>query len=606
MWFFFLLSHDLCVYLLLEIGGDAYMNILKTLSLSFVFSIISLGVSSTVFAEEPNQSDVIINFKTDIDYSLLSIYNAEIIYDYNNVNSVYATIPTTNIKALSNSFKIQSIVENQSVSVSSNSNDSLVLSEEEIKYYNTHKNYAQDKINAKKAWDKGIYGKGVKVAIIDSGIDLKNSEVKPKKSISFITEKNGDNSAQDYDGHGTFIASLIAGTHENEYVDGVAPKAELYVAKVLDSTGSGYYSSVIQAIDWAISQNVDVINLSLGNNLDDAAVHNAIQKATEKGIIIVAGAGNKGTSSTSKNSIQYPAKYDEVIAIGSTNYGNQRGQFSKLTYSATGEQLDFVAPGVYNVGVGLNGDYIYSSGTSNSTAIATGLVALYLESDKSLNSKNIRSTLANTSLDLGDKGKDTSYGYGLLQFNPDKVYKASTQTFSDVPTSHWAFQMISLSQHLGLMKGKNTTTTFAPNDLLTRAEAASIFNRLLVQSSSTAYGNPFSDVSSSHWAYKEILVAVQKNTFSGYNNGTFKPDSNITRAEIASVVSRVINKNYSDSTLKLKANDLPKSHWAYSSINVAFQNSVITGYSDGSFKPDKNITRAEMATILQRLQPRIK
>lgn len=578
------------------------MKFSKFLSLSFISSSIlfSSFVFDETYAAEEYRSDVIINFNTDIDYSLLSLYDADIIYDYENIHSVYASIPDRNINALVQSIKIDSVDKNKSVNLSNKDNDSLVLLEDEIQFYNANKNYAQDKVHAKEAWDKGVYGKGIKIAIIDSGIDLKNNiEVTPKKTISFVTETNGDNSVQDYDGHGTLMASLIAGTHKNDYVNGLAPEADIYVAKVLDGTGTGYYSTIIQAIDWAISEKVDIINLSLGNSVDDQSVHNAIQKASEQGIIIVAGSGNNGLKDASKNTMQYPAKYEEVIAVGATNKNDMRGQFSKGTYSATGNELDFVAPGVYNVGLGLNGDYVYSSGTSNSTAITSGVIALYLESNKTVNAKNIKDILAYNATDLGDAGKDNIFGFGLIKYSTSTKFKPVKASFSDVPTDHWAFNSISFVQHYGIMKGKNSLNTFKPDDLLTRAEASAIFNRAIgYKSSENLPANPFKDLSKNHWAYNEVLTASKHQLFSGYEDGSFKADSNITRAEIASVLNRVVSSDDIDVSKAMNFSDVPSNHWAFSSIKYVFQNNVFNGYEDGTFKPSNNITRAEMASVI--------
>ena len=144
--------------------------------------------------------------------------------------------------------------------------------------------------------------------------------------------------------------------------------------------------------------------------------------------------------------------------------------------------------------------------------------------------------------------------------------------------------------------------TFKPNKSMTRAEAVTIFARLLKEKPTISYEHTFSDVEG-HWAEKDTLLMSQLGIVKGYDDGTFKPENLITRAEFATIITRF------ESVKELKVNasfvDVPKDHWAYDTINYARIMGWISGYEDGTFKPNNTITRAEAITIINRMLGRI-
>ncbi len=161
-----------------------------------------------------------------------------------------------------------------------------------------------DRIDAELAWSVSS-GVGVKVAVIDTGIDLTHPDLATNikggiNTISPLKSPNDDN------GHGTHVAGTIAGIDNGIGVIGVAPGASLYAVKVLGKSGSGWISDIIEGIDWCIANDIDVINMSLGSSSDVQSFHDAIIAAYNSGIVIVAAAGNSGPGDNTSISRRLP------------------------------------------------------------------------------------------------------------------------------------------------------------------------------------------------------------------------------------------------------------------------------------------------------------
>ena len=235
----------------------------------------------------------------------------------------------------------------------------------------------------------GIKGDGVKVAIIDTGLDYVH-DVPPNVDPEFTGNfkggydfVNGDADPMDDNGHGTHVAGILAAEHNGYLVVGVAPKVDLYALKVLDASGSGDYSGLIAALGWAVDHDMDVVNMSLGGHEASSALQAAIAAAYDAGVTLVAASGNTVTLNDLIYGcpVAYPAAYDQVIAVSFT------GTADKLTgYSCTGPQVDLAAPGdqiASTVPVGTcmfcsSNGYKFESGTSMASPHVAGVVALVL------------------------------------------------------------------------------------------------------------------------------------------------------------------------------------------------------------------------------------
>ncbi len=181
-----------------------------------------------------------------------------------------------------------------------------------------------NRIDAERVWDvdnnlvvdNGVKaGSGVKVAVLDTGIDLDHPDlqVNIKGGVNTI---NPFKSADDDNGHGTHVAGIIAGADNTVGVLGVAPNASLYAVKVLNKNGSGFISDIIEGLQWSIDNNMQVVNMSFGTSSDVQSFHDALINAYNSGIVLVAAAGNSGPGDST---VLYPAKYAEVIAVSATD-----------------------------------------------------------------------------------------------------------------------------------------------------------------------------------------------------------------------------------------------------------------------------------------------
>ena len=142
--------------------------------------------------------------------------------------------------------------------------------------------------------------------------------------------------------------------------------------------------------------------------------------------------------------------------------------------------------------------------------------------------------------------------------------------------------------------------TFLPNNNMTRAEVTAMFARLLKNYPSTnvKYNLPYSDVFEGDWYYPAVGFMTENNIIKGYEDGTFRPNAPITRAEFATIASKFDEIIGGD----VKGfYDVPASHWALKYINSAYERGWVTGYEDGSFRPDRNITRAEVVTVTNKM-----
>ncbi|MBS3158818.1 S8 family serine peptidase [Candidatus Woesearchaeota archaeon] len=274
-------------------------------------------------------------------------------------------------------------------------------------------------INAPVAWDFGYNGSGVKIAVLDTGINpshpMLNGKVIHEKS--FITKDT-----MDYLGHGTHVAGIIAGTKEfgGEY-RGIAPGAELINIKVLDDAGIGSDIGVIAAINYAVEQGADIISISFGGKYSDpeSPINLAIKGAVEQGVTVVVPSGNCGKGCPNQmcnnfSGVGTPGDSLDAITVGAVDENNNLACFSAGgVINNDAVKPDIVAPGVNVISSAANG-YKSASGTSVSVPHVVGAVAILLQKNPKLTPSEIKKILEESSIDLGRSGEDIQYGYGLL------------------------------------------------------------------------------------------------------------------------------------------------------------------------------------------------
>ena len=230
-------------------------------------------------------------------------------------------------------------------------------------------------IGADKFGERGRYGEGVTIAVIDTGTDINHPDLKDRiVGVKNFTsdDKYNQGNVTDYVGHGTSVAGIIASYGK---ITGVAPKCNLLILKALTRSG-GKTVWVTDAINYAISQGVDIINMSLGSTNRDDNMYMAIKKAVNKNIMVVCACGNNGDNNINTDELNYPASYNECISVGSISYSRKYSRFS-----ASNKEVDLATFGEGLNGRGVlstypNGLYKENKGTSFSAPFVSGALAL--------------------------------------------------------------------------------------------------------------------------------------------------------------------------------------------------------------------------------------
>ncbi|WP_369405026.1 S8 family peptidase [Piscibacillus salipiscarius] len=217
----------------------------------------------------------------------------------------------------------------------------------------------------------------------------------------------GDSPYNDGNGHGTHVAGTVAALDNNLGVVGVAPDAEVYAVKVLDSSGSGSYAGIAEGIEWAINNDMNVINMSLGGSVSSDVLKEFVDLAYQEGILVVAAAGNSGTWLGWFDTVGYPAKYESAMAVAAIDQSNNRASFS-----SAGNAVEISAPGVGVLSTVPGNSYDSYDGTSMASPHVAGVAAQVWAAKPNLTNVELRELLNNTAENLGSS---FHYGNGLVQ-----------------------------------------------------------------------------------------------------------------------------------------------------------------------------------------------
>ena len=399
----------------------------KSLSSLILVAIILVSTIfiGGAFAVPAEKIPVIVGFKELPDAALVHAHGGETTHQFSIIRAISCSLTAQAITFLQKNPKIAYIEED------------IQMSAVALELDNS---WGVKRIGAGTVQESGNQGAGIKVAVLDTGINYNHEELSAinggayKGGIDII---NGDADPWDDNGHGTHCAGIIAAAHNhNNVVVGVAPQVSLYSVKVLNSAGSGSTTTIIKGIEWAINNDMQVISMSLGASTGTTSLEQACNNAYEHGILVVAASGNDYRSS-----ISYPAKYESVMAVGATDSLDKKASFSNY-----GTGLDIMAPGVNILSTykdvspndNRNIDVVTMSGTSMATPHVAGVAALVFSSpidkiydaddDNVWDASEVRAKLQATALDLGTTGKDNTYGYGLVD-----AVKATTGSVDNVP-----------------------------------------------------------------------------------------------------------------------------------------------------------------------------
>lgn len=267
------------------------------------------------------------------------------------------------------------------------------------------------KIGGRIAHEAGKFGQEVRIAVLDTGIDYTHPDLMLRYAggYDFVFD-DADPMDDNTNSHGTHAAGIIAAELNGQGVVGVAPRARIYGVKVLDGAGFGSLAWLLQGIDWAIANQMHIINLSLAFDLDSPAIRDACDRAYAAGILLVAAAGNTGGGT-----VQYPAAYESVIAVNATDASDQFAAFSAID-----GRVELAAPGRSIVSAARGNQYRSLDGTSQAAPHVAGVAALLMAAgiqDANGNGRindEVRLRLRQSAVDLGSSGHDLYFGYGRV------------------------------------------------------------------------------------------------------------------------------------------------------------------------------------------------
>ena len=372
-----------------------------------IISLICLNTCSVAIAEEQDMGFIFKIQESEI--AMFSMANEDIVplgnglYSTNDINAVYEALGQENILSVFPDYELELFEINDEA-------------------------YAQQwylkTIDYNFSYNEKITGEEVKIAIIDSGLNVEHPDLNQTKILqgyNCIADETATDVVDNY-GHGTQVAGVIAAQVNNGIaIAGIAPNVSIIPIKITDGK-TLKLSSFFLGLNKAIESDCDIINLSLGGKFSDAdalaELKSYIDKAVEKGIIIVSAVGNYGTSD-----IYYPAGLDNVIGVGSVDSDLQVSSFSQMN-----ESVYVSAPGRGIVTLSKENGIATASGTSIATPIVTAAVALVKEVRPLYSYEEVMQLLKETAVDTGELGYDTSYGYGIL--NIENLF---TSIYEEIP-----------------------------------------------------------------------------------------------------------------------------------------------------------------------------
>lgn len=373
-----------------------------------ILTLAALVLAPIFTISAPNISTIVAFSDGKYEPGLITQLGGRIIGESTSLGMVHAIIPLSQYASLMASPSVEFVEHDREVSI---------VSSDYLESAEYAESWGMEVIGVEAAHSSEFTGEGIKVAVLDTGVDYRHPELSPnyRGGYDFV---NDDDDPMDDNGHGTHVAGIIAAARDGNGVLGVAPEAEIYAVKVSDSRGKGSFSGLVKGIDWAIEHDIDIVTMSITGTGGTRALQKAVHLAyDEHGMILVAAVGNGGTGD-----VLYPAAYDEVIGVGSVTSDNEKSSFSR-----SGDEVELVAPGSGIKSAAIDGNYRVSSGTSMATPFVTGALALILQSDEQSwrdmdvvngdgewTNDEVRGVLRETATDLGQEGLDEEFGYGLL------------------------------------------------------------------------------------------------------------------------------------------------------------------------------------------------
>ncbi len=380
------------------------------------------GTYIVVFNDDQNLAtaldDQVATFATD--------NNATVKYTYGLINGMAINVPTGDAAAKLRSLKGVKYVEKNIV-------------------FTATLDRAAPIVGAPQVWDLGYTGKGITVAIVDTGIDGTHPDLKGR-IVGFKDLVGGKTTPYDDYGHGTHVAGIIGGNgaaSKGKY-KGMAPEVQFISVKVLGKDGSGSLDNIIAGLDYAAKTDARIISMSLGSTTHSQAMDDAVSKAVKAGKVVVVAAGNSGPGA---KTIACPADSLDAFTVGATDKSDQVASFSSRGPNRDGTvKPDISAPGkdiVSTRATGTNDNkaidtyYLSMSGTSMATPMVSGVIADLLQKQPNLTVSQVRDVMQKTAKRLGSGVPNNEYGYGRISIINAINYldgKYTPPTTSPTPT----------------------------------------------------------------------------------------------------------------------------------------------------------------------------
>lgn len=488
------------------------------------------------------------------------------------------------------------------------------------------------------AWDLGLDGSGVRIAVIDSGVNASHEDFSAATIATGVNMLNNSTGVSDETGHGTAVSGIIAATRDNgKGIAGITDKVELVPFKCFDGGDETDVLYVISAIYMAVDDyDCDIINLSLGLRENLKSLEAAVDYAAGKGVITVSAVGNDGVQQR-----MYPAAYDSVIGVGSVDKTGSVSYFSHYN-----DSVFVTAPGeeICTLSHSSNNGYSAGVGTSFATPHVTALAAMAKSLNKELDTAGFKQLLIDTCIDKGSEGYDTHYGNGYINARAfaEKITSEpspsdtdpSAPTLTDagrgvtatvsfgesveVDLAQWfSGEDISYSVYSKTASGSvsfgGSVLTFIPNYSDAQKSVRIVISASSRESASEEMAvlvvsvlDPFSSGSSAdvfkdmegHWAKAAVAFGVEEKLLTGTTEDTFAPDMLVDRAMFATILARLSGEDYSSNSGRFP--DVDAGSWYAGAVDWAAMKGIVSGYDNGSFGPTDSIAREQLAVLMYR------
>lgn len=470
-------------------------------------------------------------------------------------------------------------------------------------------------IRADEAWERTTGDDDIVIAVVDTGVDSDNADL-GGKLVPGYDLVNDDADPEDDNGHGTAAATVAAARTSNTVgIAGVCWRCRIMPLKALDADGTGFLSDAARAVLWAVERDADVINMSLGAPSDLQAMRNALAAADQAGVIVVASAGNSGSTSE-----QYPAADPRALSVAALN-GTTRAP-----YSNHGSWVDIAAPGC-NPAVNRSDEVVNFCGTSSSAPLVSGVAGLALSTRGDATDEDVLTAIADTAQPLGS-------GLGDGRIVADAVVEAvatapsdgepdlaepppspgedppaevpppedgpgddpdqpggAVPEFRDIDGNFHAENIRRIAEE-GVTGGCDAGR-YCPARNVTRGQIATFLDRALDLPSGDA---SFDDVPAGHTHAEGIAAVAAAGITVGCAPDRFCPNASLSRAQMASLLARALDlPDGVDDFADVTGDD------THAGAIAAVADAGITqGCEPGRFCPDASVTRAQMATFLVR------